>query len=314
MHNEEIVSVCVITYNSENTVTDTLDSILSQNYGCSNIELIISDDFSCDKTFDVINSWLGINAKNFSRCVFQRLTTNVGITKNCNSAWKLATGNWIKTIAGDDLLLDTCILDNMQFVRENSIASVVFSKMQVFSIDEYSIESNLDILPSMFQRKILSGSNQDQLTYLRKAEGFSVAPSAFINRKLLVRIGYGDERFQMIEDYPIWIRILESGEKCYFMDKLTVKYRKSESVSRSVGHIYNIRHVMQRLIIDLELNRNHIGYVIKVRKVISFSILLLIYYFSGAKKNKMSYFFYIIGMIVKPYWLRQKLYDLIRRK
>ena len=304
-----IVSVCVITYNSEATIVDTLESILSQNYESGYIELIISDDYSNDSTSHIISSWLEDNSAKFANVIFHQSAMNLGITKNCNAAWRLSSGEWVKTIAGDDILLNTCISDNITYAQKNSIDSVIFSKMQVFKTDVNNIQIDLNILPSKFQQKILCGSSEEQLHYLRNAEGLSVAPSVFIHRDLLAFVGYGDERFLMIEDYPLWIRILESGKKCYFLNKLTVKYRKNESASRSMDLIFNMRHLIQRLNIDLELNRDKIGFFVKIRKIISYSLLLLICYFFGAKKNKISYFFYTIAMIFKPYWLKQKIYS-----
>ena len=51
-----LVSVCVITYNSEITVLETLDSIYAQTY--PRLELIISDDCSSDQTVDICQKWL----------------------------------------------------------------------------------------------------------------------------------------------------------------------------------------------------------------------------------------------------------------
>ncbi|WP_305373326.1 glycosyltransferase family 2 protein [Photobacterium leiognathi] len=51
-------SVCVgiITYNSENTIVETLNSIVNQSY--KNIKIIISDDNSHDNTVEVIHDWV----------------------------------------------------------------------------------------------------------------------------------------------------------------------------------------------------------------------------------------------------------------
>ena len=57
----KIISVAVICYKSSATVTDTLNSILVQNYGSNFIELVISDDFSNDNTIDVIKRWIEVN-------------------------------------------------------------------------------------------------------------------------------------------------------------------------------------------------------------------------------------------------------------
>ena len=56
MHTNELISVVVVTYNSEKTVIETLDSIASQTY--KNIELIVSDDYSKDDTVKRMKLWI----------------------------------------------------------------------------------------------------------------------------------------------------------------------------------------------------------------------------------------------------------------
>ena len=48
-----LVSVLICTYNAEKTIKQTLESVLHQTY--ENIEVLIHDDGSKDKTLDVIN-------------------------------------------------------------------------------------------------------------------------------------------------------------------------------------------------------------------------------------------------------------------
>ena len=56
---EQLVSVVVITYNSSQTVVETLDSIKTQTY--QNIELIVSDDCSSDNTVEVVQNGIDEN-------------------------------------------------------------------------------------------------------------------------------------------------------------------------------------------------------------------------------------------------------------
>ena len=67
---KDLISVCVITYNSSGTVIETLDSILTQTYGAENIQLIISDDSSLDTTTLVVESWLKTHSNKFYDSIF----------------------------------------------------------------------------------------------------------------------------------------------------------------------------------------------------------------------------------------------------
>lgn len=309
-----VISICVITYNSSSTIIETLDSILNQTYGAPLIELIISDDASKDDTIHIISDWLNHNSVHFYSTTLNEQSINSGITKNCNAAWKLSTGEWIKTIAGDDILECDCILDNVNFIHEKTIKSVVFSKMQSFKVDHDGCHKKINILPSNFQQKMLKSDQKTQYKYLLKAEGFSVAPSSFINRGLLAKLNFADERFTMIEDYPLWIKVLEKGEQFFFLDKVTVKYRIGESVSHSSMALFNINHVILRFMIDLEINRTKIDFITKSRKLLHFFIIAMIYLFFGNKKNKFSYILYGIALLVKPYWLKDRLYNYMNKK
>lgn len=54
--NKEIISIAILSYNSESTILETLNSILEQNYGCQYIELIFGDDGSKDDTQKLIKN------------------------------------------------------------------------------------------------------------------------------------------------------------------------------------------------------------------------------------------------------------------
>ena len=136
MNNENfcpLVSVAVITYNSAKTVVETLESIKSQYY--ENIELIISDDHSFDNTVSICKEWLQLNSSRFSRIVLLESENNTGISANCNRAETTCNGEWIKIIAGDDLLLPNCISDYISFVSSNPDTVIVFSKCVCFGLN-----------------------------------------------------------------------------------------------------------------------------------------------------------------------------------
>ncbi|KAA6320476.1 putative glycosyltransferase EpsE, partial [termite gut metagenome] len=102
MNEQPLVSIVVITYNSSKYVLETLESAKVQTY--QNIELIVSDDCSTDDTVDVCQNWLDENKERFVRTELLIVLKNTGVSANCNRGYKVAKGEWIKGVAGDDML------------------------------------------------------------------------------------------------------------------------------------------------------------------------------------------------------------------
>jgi len=304
---KELISVCVASYNSASTIFETLESILAQTYGAEYIELLISDDASTDHTASIVEEWICEHKSKFQRLVFIKHEYNVGVTKNFNSLWKAASQRWIKSIAADDILMPECLKKNIDFVYERNVESVVFSKMQAFNSNADNSHHKLEEYPSVFQQNVLQSDRKRQYSYLINAGGLAVAPSSFINRELLAKVGFADERFPMIEDYPLWIKIIESGHKFYFLNEVTVNYRKGNSVSQSTSLLFNVRHFLQHLTIELMLTNKKISFLNKIRKYIYMMMVLCVYVFFDAKPSVLSRFLYRLGLLVKPYWLADKL-------
>jgi alpha-1,3-rhamnosyltransferase len=130
-----LVSVPVVTYNAASFVEETLESIFNQTYG--NIELVISDDCSKDNTIEIVQKWCEEERvkERFTAIKIVTVPKNTGVSANCNRAISASKGEWIKFIAGDDILLPTCIEDNLNFVRENTNANFgLDNSMELFSL------------------------------------------------------------------------------------------------------------------------------------------------------------------------------------
>lgn len=154
----KFITITVISYNSSATISDTLNSILQQTYNKKNIEVIISDDASKDNTLLIANDWKDKNKGIFNNIVIVSHSENKGVAANCNQAWKLAKGEWIKTIAADDMLLPNCIEENIKYVLNNSDAKIIFSDMIPFT--SYGYEE-----PMKHDKKKINCSHSQQKKY-----------------------------------------------------------------------------------------------------------------------------------------------------
>ena len=217
-----LVSVAVITYNSSKYVLETLESIKAQTY--QNIELIVSDDCSTDNTIQICMEWIEKNKTRFVRTQIVTIEKNTGISANCNRAEDACQGEWVKLIAGDDLLFQDCIENFVDYIKKHKDVLCVFGKIQVFGGDFQRCQT---LQNHFFRRmdKMSVMTTQEQLNMI--IEGYTPpAPAAFKKRVISsqYKVVY-DEQIPMIEDWPFWINLLKKNIHLCVMDKYVVKYR-----------------------------------------------------------------------------------------
>ncbi|QTL92800.1 glycosyltransferase [Aeromonas jandaei] len=232
---DKLVTVTVIAYHSEKTIIETLDSILNQTYDIKNIEVIISDDGSSDNTLFLASEWQKLHLDKFHSVHIVSHDKNQGVVANCNQAWRLARGHWIKTIAADDLLLPECIEINVNYIAEHPCTKLLFSNMISFtkSGQKKIIKHNV--------QKISCGREKQYENILR--ECYLLAPTSFINKNVLVDVDFGDQTYPMVEDYPLWLRCLDNGYKFDYLNAETVLYRIGDSLSQQGTKIGNVLYL-----------------------------------------------------------------------
>lgn len=107
MNERTKISVAVITYNQQDTIRQTLDSILMQK-GDFDLELVIGEDCSQDNTYAISAEY----AEKYPNIVkLLRNTHNLGIMANYARVIEACTGNYISNIAGDDYYCDDHALE-----------------------------------------------------------------------------------------------------------------------------------------------------------------------------------------------------------
>ena len=225
-----LVSVVLITYNSAKYVLDTLESVKNQTW--DNIELIISDDGSNDDTITICSKWLIENQDRFNNAVLLTVAQNTGIPANCNRGLRAVNGQWIKTISGDDILLNNCIKDNLQYSQSFPDASFIVSDVK--EIDENGVTIREEVINEgvIFIAKM--NSVEKQLKAYTRWPVFLNVPTFFCKTEVIARVGYCDEDFKIYEDMTLVIRMMALGLRMHYMKIPTVAYRiHLNSISRS---------------------------------------------------------------------------------
>ncbi|AUP78179.1 glycosyltransferase family 2 protein [Flavivirga eckloniae] len=112
------VSVCMITFNHEKYIHEAIQGVLNQKTSF-NVEFVISNDASTDKTNAIINEFLGVAHKNVSFTYFNH-KENLGMMPNFIFALKQCKGKYIALCEGDDYWTDSSKLQKqIDFLESN---------------------------------------------------------------------------------------------------------------------------------------------------------------------------------------------------
>lgn len=98
-----LVSIIIPVYNREKYVIDAIRSSCNQTY--KNIEIIIVDNHSTDKTWDVLQEWAGMDSR---IRIFQN-EKNVGPVRNWECCLNKTKGDFLKILWSDDWMSNTFV-------------------------------------------------------------------------------------------------------------------------------------------------------------------------------------------------------------
>jgi glycosyltransferase involved in cell wall biosynthesis len=107
------VTIGVPTRNNCDTIGQTLDSIINQNY--PNLEVLVSNDASTDLTEQIVSDFA--DRFNFVKLINQ--SENLGLYENMEFLLVNCDSDYFMWLAGDDFISDDYILNNLQFLEEN---------------------------------------------------------------------------------------------------------------------------------------------------------------------------------------------------
>mgnify|MGYP001281646687 CR=1 FL=1 len=185
-NNSDLVSVVMSAYNSESSIAESIESILNQSY--QNIEFLIIDDCSTDRTADVIESYLEKN-KNIK---FTKNKTNLGLTKSLNILIKKSSGQYIARQDADDISLHHRVQEQMQLLKSNNLD---------FCTTRAIIKDSMKLIPgvsSFLPKKIVLKFKNPFI------HGTLLAKKTAINE-----IGNYDENFIYAQDYKLFYDLLK---------------------------------------------------------------------------------------------------------
>lgn len=247
MH-DSLFTLVVTCYNQESLILETLESAKRSSY--PNIELIIADDGSTDNTAALADDWLRANKGGFSSA---RLIAgeHAGISANHTRAFQSASGEFVKYIGGDDILLPGALQSMADFLAAESKAGICWSQIIPFHHAAGKGRVTSDPIPSK--------SLGNEFGSLPAAEQFGIlslwglisGPGNFFRKEAIKSIGYFGTDIKSFEDYHIWLKAASEGLRIRFLPEPTVLWRRhTGSISFHAGSQFqaDIARVMDNLV------------------------------------------------------------------
>ena len=193
------VSIITISFNTENTIEKTLQSVADQSY--KNIEHIIVDGGSKDNTLEICNS--------FSHVTKIISEPDNGVYDAFNKGLKLASGDVVGFLNADDIFYDN-----------NSVQEIV----NTFSNNETDIVyGNLDYVNE--QGKVIRNwkSKSYEKGLIKKA-WMPAHPTFYCKKEVYDRLGGYNDSFKIGGDFELCLRFLEVNKvPSFYLNKKLVK-------------------------------------------------------------------------------------------
>lgn len=193
------ISIITITYNSVNTLEDTIKSIINQNAEKIELEYIVIDGKSTDGTLSIIEKYRTYISKFVSE-------KDEGISDAFNKGIKMASGDIIGIINSDDMLLPGA-LQRLCNNYEPQI-DVYFGNgkrlQQDGSMKDYTANPNLELL---------------------KKAMWLVHPAVFVKREAYEKYGLFGVDLKCIMDRDILLRMYLQGARFKYLNVMMIIYR-----------------------------------------------------------------------------------------
>ena len=180
------ISIITVAYNSENTINQTIQSILNQTY--ENIEYIVVDGQSTDRTVDIVRAY----GSKISKFVSE---PDEGIFDALNKGISMATGDIIGILNSDDELAHKNVLKNVVDLMQKENVETIYGDLKYVSPEDNSKTKRYWKSGNYKRRKFLYGWMPPH-------------PTFYVRREVYEKYGVFDTSLSSAADYELMLRFL----------------------------------------------------------------------------------------------------------
>lgn len=228
--NKDLCSVVIPCYNAENTIIDTLESVLQQDY--LGFDVIVIDDGSTDNT--AMQVWEFKERLNAAGVKLQLISQkNAGVSAARNRGVQESTAPYIAFLDADDRWATNKLSCHLTHLEENLDLGISFARCRVLS-KESDKNSNAT------QQVSTLPVNQQQLRSVFAENPTTTTSNLVVRRSVFNDVGGFNETMSFAEDQEFIVRVIsQTPFKVVGIDQVLVDYLTSEDgLSSELGNMY----------------------------------------------------------------------------
>ncbi len=205
------VTVLMPVFNAELYIKESVESILNQTF--SDFEFLIFDDCCTDNTRTIINSY---NDPRIKLIINEK---NLGLTTSLNIGLKIARGEYIARMDGDDISLPTRLEKQVEYMERFPQLGICGTWIETFGFEKKTVVNFTDNWNLLKVQSIFSSP--------------LAHPSVLIRKKFLeaYHLEY-DTHFVIAQDYDLWSKAVAHFD-IGMISEVLLRYRTFDPASRS---------------------------------------------------------------------------------
>jgi len=220
-----MISIICPCFNSNSTINEVVDSIISQVGTRYTFEIIFIDDGSTDNTVSLIKSGMKkLNSKGIISRIY--LSSHKGPGAARNIGIKKSQYDYIAFIDSDDIWYK-----NKLSICQDLISS--HPSNNIFIHDEKYVRNNKNA------SRIINGTFKQPLYSSLYISNCLSTSAVILKKELLIKYGGFDEQLMSSQDYDLWLRLAPYLIP-YKIDKVLGEYRESTNSITAKFYLYRV--------------------------------------------------------------------------
>lgn len=236
------ISIVTVSYNSEKTISDTMNSVYNQTY--EDIEYIVIDGKSSDNTISIIKEQerkFNETGKTF-RWISEK---DKGIYDAINKGIKMATGDVVGFLNSDD------------FYANNDVVKDIAAELSNESID--CVYGNMKYIDPESNKVVRDWVSKDYVSGLFEKSWTPGHPTFYCKKKIYTKYGLYKTDYKIAADVELMYRFIEKNKvSSSFINKYFVTMRQGGVSSSGLKSTITIT---KEMIKAFEENGEHLNII-----------------------------------------------------